>query len=98
MELATDSLNAGTRLRGLMASPTFAWTARFVAERLGVKEDLVEEIARMAMQPEDGRISIIDSNEDNSPSVTAFTRNGIDYLKETLSDPSSCYYTPSPRP
>jgi hypothetical protein len=28
-----------------MASPTFAWTARFVAEQLDVAEDLVDEIA-----------------------------------------------------
>lgn len=81
-----------------MASPAFAWTARFVAEQLGVEEDFIEEIASMAMEPEDGRISIIDSNEDNSPSVTAFARDGIDYLRETLGDPSSCYYWPSPRP
>lgn len=80
-----------------MASPTFAWTARFVAEQLGVEEDFIEEIASMAMEPEDGRISIIDCSDDNSPSVTAFTRDGIDYLRETLRDPSSCYYRPSPR-
>ncbi|MBY0301840.1 MAG: hypothetical protein K2W89_08880 [Sphingomonas ginsenosidimutans] len=52
----------------------------------------------MAMEPEDGRISIIDNNEDDAPSVTALTRDGINYLKETLSDPSSCYYKLSPRP
>jgi hypothetical protein len=99
LELATDSLNAGSTCAGcLMARPTFAWTARFVAEQLGVEEDLVEEIASMAMEPEDGRISIIDSNDGNSPSVTAFTRDGIGYLRETLRDPSSCYYRPSPRP
>lgn len=80
-----------------MASPTFAWTARFVAEQLGVEEDSIEEIASMAMEPEDGRISIIDSNEDDAPSITAFTRDGIDYLRETLRDPSSRYYRPSPR-
>ncbi|MCP3736166.1 hypothetical protein M9979_14935 [Sphingomonas sp. RP10(2022)] len=50
-----------------------------MAEQLGVEEDLVEEIACMAMKPEDGRISIIDSNDD-APSVTAFTRDGIGYL------------------
>lgn len=81
-----------------MASPTFAWTARFVAEQLGVAEDLIEEIASMAMEPEDGRIFIIDSNDDNSPSVTAFTRDGIDYLREALRDPASCYHRPSVRP
>ena len=81
-----------------MASPTFAWTVRFVAEQLGVAEDLVEEIASMAMEPEDGRISIIDSNEDDAPAVTAFTRDGINYLRETLCDPSSCYYRFSTRP
>lgn len=74
-----------------MASPTFAWTARFVAEQLGVEEDFIEEIASMAMEPENGRISIIDSNENDPPSVTAFTRDGIDYLREALRDPSSCY-------
>jgi hypothetical protein len=81
-----------------MASTTFAYTARFVAKQLGIEEDLIKEIASMAMEPEDGRISIIDSAEHDIPSVTAFTRDGIDYLKETLSDPSSCYYKPSPRP
>jgi len=81
-----------------MASPTFTWTARFVAKQLGVEEDLVEEIACMAMEPEDGRISIIDSNEDDATSVTAFTRDGIDYLRETLGEPASCYHRPSVRP
>lgn len=52
-----------------MAGPAFAWTARFVAEQLGVAEDLVEEIASMAMEPEDGRISIIDSNDDDALNV-----------------------------
>lgn len=84
MELATDSLNAGTRPGRLMARPTFASTVRFVAERLGVKEALVEEIASMAMEPEDGRIFIVDSDEEDAPSITAFTRNGIDCLKETI--------------
>jgi hypothetical protein len=81
-----------------MASRSFAYTARFVAEQLGVEEDLIEEIACMAMEPEDGRISIIDSNEGDARSVAAFTRDGIHYVRETLSDPSSCYYRPNLRP
>ena len=48
-----------------MASPSFAYTTRFVAERLGVEQDLLEEIASMAMEPQDARISIIDSYDDD---------------------------------
>ena len=46
-----------------MARPTFAWTARFVAEQLGVEEDLVEEIASMAMEPEDGSVAKIGGSQ-----------------------------------
>ncbi len=36
------------------------------------------------MAPEDGRLSVIDSLDETAPSVTAFTRDGLDYLDELL--------------
>jgi hypothetical protein len=36
------------------------------------------------MAPEDGRLSIIDSLDETAPSVTAFTREGLDYLQDLL--------------
>ena len=60
MELACRTRRAGRQGR-LMASPSHAFTARYVAEQLGADQDLIEEIAAMQMDPEDGVLSIIDS-------------------------------------
>jgi hypothetical protein len=38
------------------------------------------------MQPEDGRLSIHDSLDENAESVTGFTRTGLDYLEDLLDD------------
>ena len=69
-----------------MASPSHAFTARYVAQQLGADQDLIEEIAAMQMDPEDGVLSIIDSNDETAESVVVFTRFGIDRLKELLDE------------
>lgn len=79
-----------------MATPAFAFTARYVAETLGVDQDLVEEIAAMEMEPEDGRISILDSDDENAPAVTAFTRFGIECLRELLTEHAANVSPPQP--
>ena len=59
-----------------MASPSHVFTARYVAEQLGADQDLIEEIAAMQMDPEDGVLSIIDSDDETAESVIVFTRSG----------------------
>ncbi|MGO9999126.1 MAG: hypothetical protein ACLPKW_15500 [Acetobacteraceae bacterium] len=66
-----------------MAAPSYVFTIRRVAKMLGEDEDLLHEIA-MGMAPEDGRLSVLDLDDDAS--TVAFTRFGIDNLKELLAD------------
>jgi hypothetical protein len=66
-----------------MAAPSIAFTLRYVATLLDEPEALIEEIA-INMEPEDGRISIIDSADDAGPSTIAFTRDGIENLKTLI--------------
>ena len=51
---------------------------------LGEDEALLENIALMSMDREDGRLTIIDL--DDEVSTTAFTPFGVEYLKELLAD------------
>ena len=55
-----------------------------VARMLGENEALLEDIALMRMDPEDGRLTIIDL--DDEVSTTAFTPFGVENLKELLAD------------
>jgi hypothetical protein len=66
-----------------MAVPSIAFTLRHVATLLGETEALIEDIA-LNMEPEDGRLSIIDSADEADPSTIAFTREGIENLKELI--------------
>ena len=68
-----------------MATPSHVFTARYVAELLAIDEDLVEELA-IGMEPEDGCIAVIDSADEQAPSLTTFTRNGIECLREIIDD------------
>ena len=67
-----------------MAAPSYVYTIARVARMLGQDEALLEEIALMNMEPEDGRLSILDLDEDVC--TTAFTARGIENLKELLAD------------
>ena len=51
---------------------------------LGEDEALLEDIALMNMDPEDGRLFIVDLDDDVS--TTAFTEFGVETLKELLAD------------
>jgi len=66
-----------------MTIPSLAFTLRYVASFLDEPEVLIEEIA-ISMEPEDGRISIIDSANEADPSTIAFTREDIENLKELI--------------
>jgi hypothetical protein len=68
-----------------MAAPSMLFTARFVATRLGVDIDIINELAEQ-MEPEDGCLSIIDSHDENAESITAFTHQGLDYLEDLINE------------
>lgn len=59
------------------------FTARYAASPLGIDIDVIEDLAEQ-MAPEDGYLSVIDSLEETAESVTAFTRQGLEYLDELL--------------
>ena len=63
---------------------SMVFTARFVAQKLGVEQAVIEAIAD-DMRPKDGCLSVIDSADDDS-SIYAFTAEGIDYIKEMLAE------------
>jgi hypothetical protein len=68
-----------------MAAPSMVFTARYAASRLSVEVDVIEELAGQ-MNPEDGCLSVVDSFDEMADSVTAFTRQGLEYLEELLDD------------
>lgn len=67
-----------------MAAPSYVFTIARVARMLGEDEALLEDIAFMSMDPEDGRLTIIDL--DDEVSTTGFTPFGVENLKELLAD------------
>lgn len=66
-----------------MAAPSYVYTIARVAKMLGEDEALLEDIAA-DMDPEDGRLSVVDLDDDVS--ITAFTAFGVENLKELLAD------------
>ena len=66
-----------------MATPSCIFTIKRVARMLNEDEEQLEEIA-LDMDPEDGRLSIMDFDDDVS--VTAFTAFGVENFKELLVD------------
>lgn len=67
-----------------MAAPSYVFTIRRVARMLNEDVDRLEEIALNNMDPEDGCLSVLDLDDDVS--VTAFTAQGVENLKEILDD------------
>ena len=63
-----------------MAAPGHAITIRRAAEILGEDEELLWDMA-IDMEPEHGRISIYDIDEQDT---VAFTSDGMNYLREML--------------
>lgn len=66
-----------------MAAPSMVFTARYAARHFGVDIDVIEELAE-DMAPEDGRLSVINSLDDDVEAINAFTPRGLDYLDELL--------------
>ena len=69
-----------------MAAISYAYTIRLVAEMLGESEDDIFEVT-IDMEPEDGVFGVIDKLEgDDTSSLTVFTEDGIDNLRELILD------------
>ncbi len=64
---------------------SMVFTARFVAKKLGVEQAVIDAFAE-TMPPKDGCLSVIDSADEDDPSIHAFTADGIDYIEEMLAD------------
>jgi hypothetical protein len=65
-----------------VATPSAVFTIGYVAELLGENEDWLYELS-ISMFPEDGCLHVYGVGEDG---VTAFTRYGIDCLKQIIDD------------
>lgn len=65
-----------------MAAISFVFTITYVAEMLGEDEDWLHDLS-IDMHPEDGRIHVRSGTDE---SVTAFTEDGIESLKQTIAD------------
>lgn len=65
-----------------MAAPDFAFTINRAAEMLGEDEQLLWDLAD-EMDPEDGCLWIYDTGDQQT---LAFTRAGMEYLRELLAE------------
>jgi hypothetical protein len=65
-----------------MAAPSYVFTIRRVAKMLEEDEERLLRIAE-DMEPEDGCLSVLDIDD---VSTIAFTKQGIENLKELLAD------------
>ncbi len=65
-----------------MAAPSFVFALSRVAELLGEDEDLLRDLA-LEMEPEDGCLTVLETDD---LSTLAFSEDGIEYLKQLLSD------------
>ena len=68
-----------------MVAPSCVFTIAYVAKKLRVDVQVIEELSA-EMEPENGRLWIIDNDDESAPDVIAFTSNGIAYLDELLDD------------
>ena len=77
-----------------MAVPSCVFTLAYVAKKLRVDVEVIEELSA-DMEPEDGRLWVIDNDDENAPDVIAFTHEGIEYLDELLDDQRSQFMSDS---
>ncbi len=64
---------------------SMVFTARFVAQKLGVEQAVIEELAE-TRRPKDDYLSVIDSADDDDPSIDAFTTDGLEYIEQMLAE------------
>ena len=65
-----------------MAAPSYVFTVGRVPKLLDENQELLEDIG-MTMDPEEGRLWILDADD---VSTMAFTDRGLENLKELLAD------------
>jgi len=65
-----------------MAAIASVFTIARVAKMLGEDEDRIQALA-LYMEPEDGRLSIYDTSEEN---IIAFTHDGVENLRQLIID------------
>ncbi|MGL4965390.1 MAG: hypothetical protein ACRC67_29480 [Inquilinus sp.] len=65
-----------------MAAIASVFTIGYVARMLGEDEDWLHDLS-IDMEPDDGCLHVYGVGEDG---VTAFTRDGIEYLKQIVAD------------
>ncbi len=63
-----------------MAGPSFVFTLSRVAEMLREDQELLHDLA-MEMEPEDGCLTVLGTDD---LSTIAFTRDGLEYLKQLV--------------
>ncbi len=66
-----------------MAAITRVYTIRNVAQKLGVSEDFISDIALTDMDPEHGHLWVYDIDGEH---CEAFTADGVDHLRELIAD------------
>ena len=77
-----------------MAAISAVFTISYVADLLGEDEDWLFELS-IGMEPEDGSLWVYGVGEDGVP---AFTRDGIDYLREIIAEERAAGRGPQIRP
>jgi hypothetical protein len=73
-----------------MAAIAHVFTISYVAEMLGEDEERLHELS-IDMFPEDGCLHVYTSKDE---AITAFTDEGIEYLKQVIADMPSFGETP----
>ena len=81
LELA-PSRRARQSGRLIMAAPSSVFTISHVAGMLGETEERLQELAS-EMEPEDGCLIVWGTGDQ---SITAFTREGVEYLEQLIKD------------
>ena len=92
MELAAALGAAPGRL--IVAAISAVFTIDHVANLLGEDEDWLFDLS-IGMEPEDGSLWVYGVGEDGVP---AFTRDGIDNLRQIIADERSAGKGPPPKP
>ena len=91
MELAAP-LGTGKPGRLIVAAISAVFTISYVANLLGENEDWLHDLS-IDMFPEDGCLHVYGVGEDG---VTAFTRYGIECLKQIIADARAASNVPPP--
>jgi hypothetical protein len=78
----------------IMAAISAVFTIGYVANLLGEDDDWLFDLS-IGMEPEDGSLWVYGVGEDGVP---AFTRDGIDNLREIIADERAAGSGPPPKP